>query len=289
MIAAAQARQALEHLGLAEAATVLESRLEAAAQKQLPYADFLADLLASETSVRRERYLRARTRLAHLPFQRTLDQFDFRFQPSIDKRQVKELATLTFVSEAANILFLGPPGVGKTHLAVALGLRAIEQGFGVYFVRAQDLFEDLRRAQAEHRLDRRMRVYLAPRLLLIDEFGVWPYDRLAATAFFSLVSARYERGSILLTSNKGFGEWGEVLGDPVIATAILDRLLHHSHILNIRGESYRLREKKQAGLLGVSLVPGPTGGPAEEDATPSTRPGVGQFSTGESGSRVRRR
>ena len=300
MIAAAQARQALEHLGLAEAATVLDSRLEAAAQKQLPYADFLADLLASETSVRRERYLRARTRLAHLPFQRTLDQFDFRFQPSIDKRQIRELATLTFVSEAANILFLGPPGVGKTHLAVALGLRAIEHGFGVYFVRAQDLFEDLRRAQAEHRLDRRMRVYLAPKLLIIDEFGVWPYDRLAATAFFSLVSARYERGSILLTSNKGFGEWGEVLGDPVIATAILvlvplgvypanDRLLHHSHTLMIQGESYRLREKKQAGLLGVTLVPGPTVGPPEEDATPSTRPGVGQFSTGESGSRVRRR
>lgn len=289
MIAAAQARQALEHLGLVEAAIVLESRLEAAAQKQLPYADFLADLLASETSVRRERYLRARTRLAHLPFQRTLDQFDFRFQPSIDKRQVKELATLTFVSEAANILFLGPPGVGKTHLAVALSLRAIEHGFGVYFVRAQDLFEDLRRAQAEHRLDRRMRVYLAPKLLVIDEFGVWPYDRLAATAFFSLVSARYERGSILLTSNKGFGEWGEVLGDPVIATAILDRLLHHSHVLNIRGESYRLREKKQAGLLGVSLVPGPPAGQPEEDTTSSTRLGVGQFSTGESGSRVRRR
>ena len=289
MIATAQARQALEHLGLVEAATVLESRLEAAAQRQLPYADFLADLLASETSVRRERYLRARTRLAHLPFQRTLDQFDFRFQPSIDKRQVKELATLTFVSEAANILFLGPPGVGKTHLAVALGLRAIEHGFGVYFVRAQDLFEDLRRAQAEHRLDRRMRVYLAPKLLIIDEFGVWPYDRSAATALFTLISARYERGSVILTSNKGFAEWGEVLGDPVVATAILDRLLHHSHVLNIRGESYRLREKKQAGLLGVSLVPGPTVGPPEEDTTPSTRPGVGQFSTGESGSRVRRR
>jgi DNA replication protein DnaC len=289
MMAAAQARHALEQLGLAEAAIVLESRLEAAAQKQLPYADFLADLLASETTVRRERYLRARTRLAHLPFQRTLDQFDFRFQPSIDKRQVKELATLTFVGEAANILFLGPPGVGKTHLAVALGLRAIEQGFGVYFVRAQDLFEDLRQAQAEHRLDRRMRVYLAPKLLIIDEFGVWPYDRLAATAFFSLISARYERGSILLTSNKGFGEWGEVLGDPIIATAILDRLLHHSHVLNIRGESYRLREKKQAGLLGVSLAPALASGSAEEDASPSIRPGVGQFSTGESGSRVRRR
>ncbi len=152
------------------------------------------------------------------------------------------------------MLFLGPPGVGKTHLAIALGLRAIEQGSGVYFVRAHELLEDLRRAQAEHRLERRLRIYLAPKLLIIDEFGVWPYDRMAATAFFTLVSARYERGSIILTSNKGFGEWGEVLGDAVIATAILDRLLHHSHVLNIRGESYRLREKKQAGLIGVGTA-----------------------------------
>ena len=195
----------------------------------------------------------------------------------------------TAATRGVQVLFLGPPGVGKTHLAVALGLRAIEQGFGVYFVRAQDLFEDLRQAQAEHRLDRRMRVYLAPKLLIIDEFGVWPYDRLAATAFFSLISARYERGSVLLTSNKGFGEWGEVLGDPIIATAILDRLLYHCHVLNIRGESYRLREKKQAGLLGVSLAPTLAPGSTEEDASSSTRPGVGQFSTGESGSRIRRR
>ncbi len=249
MIALERARHQLEQLGLVEAAAVLESRLEAAAQAEHAYADFLADLLGTETAARRERYLRTRTRLAHLPFQRTLAQFDFRFQPSIDERQVRELATLAFVAEAANVLLLGPPGVGKTHLAVALGLQAIEQGSGVYFVRAHDLLEDLRRAQAEHRLERRLRVYLAPKLLIIDEFGVWPYDRLAATAFFTLVSARYERGSILLTSNKGFAEWGEVLGDAVIVTAILDRLLHHSHILNIRGESYRLREKKRAGLF----------------------------------------
>jgi DNA replication protein DnaC len=251
MIALEQARGYLEHLGMAEAALVLESRLEAAAHKQMSYVEFLNELLGAEAAARRERYLKTRTRLAHLPYLRTLDQFQFSFQPSIDERQVKELAGLAFVAEAANLLLLGPPGVGKTHLAVGLGIRAIEAGYGVYFVRAHDLMEDLRLAQAEHRLDRRMRIYLAPKVLIIDEFGVWPYDRMAATALFTLVSARYERGSIVLTSNKGFAEWGEVLGDTVLATAILDRLLHHSHVLNIRGDSYRLREKKRAGLFGM--------------------------------------
>lgn len=249
MTAIERIQGSLHTLGLKAVEPKLEALLEQASKNESSYADFLNELLACEVDARRSRYLRARLQLAHLPFVKNFDQFEFNFQPSIDERQIRELRTLRFIHEASNVILLGPPGVGKTHLSVVLAEAAIQSGFGAYFMTAHDLVHDLGRAYREGRLDRRMRVYLAPKVLIIDEMGYLPLDDLGATIFFQLVSARYERGSIILTSNKSYGDWGSIFGDPIIATAILDRLLHHSTTINIRGESYRLKDRRRAGLL----------------------------------------
>jgi DNA replication protein DnaC len=189
-----------------------------------------------------------RTQLAGFPDAKRLEQFDFKFPTSIDEKKIRELASLRFLERHENAVFLGPPGVGKTHLAVSLGMEAIRHGFSVYFVGLPDLLDRLVQAQAENRMRRKMAHLRKCRLLILDEIGYRSLDRQATTCLFQLISERYERGSMILTSNKSYGEWGSIFQDNVIASAILDRLLHHSHTINIKGESYRLKDKRKAGV-----------------------------------------
>ena len=239
----------LARLKLTRVPDCLDRLAEMAATEQWTSVEFLGRLLETEVNARVERDVLMKTRLARFPFAKTLDQFDFSFQPALNEAHIRALATVRFVAHGENILFLGPPGVGKTHLAISLGVAAIAQGLSVVFFTVADLVEQLQRDAKEDRLDRRLQALCKPKLLILDEMGYVPLDRRTAQFLFRLVSRRYQKGSIILTSNKSYGEWGDIVADQVLATAMLDRLLHYSTTINIRGESYRLREKRKAGVF----------------------------------------
>lgn len=237
-----QIRWMLADLKMPGALEAVDGILSKADSGSLTAAEAIQDLLGAQIGLRNNRRLQAAMRSSRLPAVKTLEEFDFSFQPSIKREQIDSLAELSFLERKENVVLLGPPGVGKTHLAIGLAIAAAQSGRRVYYGTLSDLVTSLEEARAAGALKRRLAVLAAPSLMVVDEIGYLPVSQTGAMLFFQLMSRRYERNSTVMTSNKGFEEWGEVLGDEVMAAALIDRVLHHCHIVNIRGNSYRMRQ-----------------------------------------------
>ena len=236
-------REQLKRLSLNTMASMFEDEANKASKGQMSYTAFLARLVDEEVVSKTDRSVNARIAKARFPAIKTLESFDFSFQPSLPATRIKELAGLGFIEHADNVLFVGPTGTGKTHLSIALGLKACNQRKRVLFTSAMSLLDQMVAAAVSHTLGTMLETLGRLDLLIIDELGYMPVDTHRSNLFFQVVSRRYEKGAIILSTNKPFDRWGEMFGDDVIASAILDRLLHHSHIIAINGPSYRIKDK----------------------------------------------
>src|SRR5436190_3609384 len=240
----------LKHLGLTQLEQALPALYETARQEQWTYETFMNRAIAAEIEGRDRRAAARRMTAARLPAIKTLEAFDFTFQPDLSERLLWELADLSFIQSATNVVFLGPPGTGKTHLSLALTVKALSAGYSALFTTLTHLAEALDSASYPGLVRQRPRRYTTPSVLVLAEVGYTKLSPGQAHHFFELVTARYEHGSILLTSNTGFSDWGNLLGNEVLATALLDRLLHHAEVLPINGRSYRMKDRREASAAG---------------------------------------
>lgn len=241
-----------EELSLTAVADHYATYADEAAKKKRSFVEYLEQVLSAEAALRAERSRQMLIKLATFPVVKTLEQFDFEAAPGAPKARIQELSGLAFIERRENVILLGPSGVGKTHLAIALGVRATERGYKVRFITAADLVLQLEKAQREDRFDQYLkRAILGPRLLILDEIGYLPMQKQQADMFFQVIAKRYEQGSVILTSNLSFGDWDQSFdNNAALTSAMLDRLLHHAHVIQIRGDSYRLRDARQSGLIG---------------------------------------
>jgi DNA replication protein DnaC len=248
-------RSHLVGLKMSRALEALDACVRRVEDGELSALELLEELLGEEQATRETRRIKSSLMTARLTRIKTLEGFDFSFQPSLDKNRILALAELNFIERREVVHLLGPPGTGKSHLAIALGVEAVKAGKSVYFATLAEIIDSLKKAEREGKLEQRIRFITRPALLIIDEVGYLPVQKGGANLFFQLINARYERGAIILTSNRGFSEWGEVFGDTVVAAALLDRLLHHAIVIEIAGNSYRLREHAKLVPENLRLPP----------------------------------